>query len=286
MRSPSFTTRSSVLAVMLLIVSSTSLSQRISILAPDASAQNKEILNSLRSALAKRVTVLDEMLAASAFNASSPQHPFNQTTEEAEKLGSAIGCDFMILVRSATLRRSSSERSEFYEAYAAIFAVSSRSGRLISFDLLRHDAARSAAATDLLKLDVEVYSHTLAEKMKDTAKAELTEQPRPQMEEVPDVPSPPKGFRAPIPYLRIKPVYTPEAGYYDIAATVDIEVDLRADGTIAATRITRWAGYGLDESVDQTVRKMNWRPAERAGRSIPMRFMLRYNFKRLDKEPE
>ena len=40
----------------------------------------------------------------------------------------------------------------------------------------------------------------------------------------------------------------------------------------------------LDESVDKTVRAMNWRPAERNGKSLPMRFLVRYNFKKIDKE--
>jgi hypothetical protein len=65
---------------------------------------------------------------------------------------------------------------------------------------------------------------------------------------------------------------------------VEIVIDADASGRIMRTEITRWAGYGLDESVDKTVRAMNWRPAERNGKSLPMRFLVRYNFKKIDKE--
>ena len=87
-----------------------------------------------------------------------------------------------------------------------------------------------------------------------------------------------------MPYRRISPKYTPEAFLFDVRATVDIEVEIDAHGKVQHTEIIRWAGYGLDESVDRTVREMNWRPADRNGRTLPMRVLLRYNFKK--SEPE
>lgn len=105
------------------------------------------------------------------------------------------------------------------------------------------------------------------------------------IEEVPEGNSPEaKNFRSPVPFRRIKPEYTAEAAFYDVAATVDIVVDLDASGRILRTRIVRWAGYGLDESVEKTVRAMNWLPATRNGKSLPIRFLLRYNFKKMEKE--
>ena len=84
------------------------------------------------------------------------------------------------------------------------------------------------------------------------------------IEEVPNENTPEaKNFRPPLPYRRISPEYTKIANYYDVEATVDILIDVDADGKILKTEIVRWAGYGLDESVTETVRKMNWRPAER-----------------------
>lgn len=103
------------------------------------------------------------------------------------------------------------------------------------------------------------------------------------IEEVPTPNSPgAKGLTPPIPYRRIKPEYTSAASLYGVAATVEILVDLDERGAIIRTDIARWAGFGLDESVEKTVRSMTWRSAYRDGKPLPMRVLLRYNFKKLD----
>ena len=90
-------------------------------------------------------------------------------------------------------------------------------------------------------------------------------------------------FRSPIPYLRIKPEYTAIASFYDVAATVEIELTLASDGSILAADVVRWAGFGLDGSALKAVRSMQWRPAERNGKTLPIRVLLRYNFKKLER---
>ena len=72
---------------------------------------------------------------------------------------------------------------------------------------------------------------------------------------------------------------------YSIAATVEILVDLDAAGKITITAIVRWAGYGLDESVETAVRAMNSRPADRNKNTLPRRVLLRYNFKKTEAKP-
>jgi TonB family protein len=93
-----------------------------------------------------------------------------------------------------------------------------------------------------------------------------------------------KNFRAPIPYRRLSPEYTRLAYLYDVTATVEATVDLDELGQITNMAITRWAGFELDESVAKAVRSMNWRPAERNGKPLPVRFLLRYNFKKIEKD--
>jgi outer membrane biosynthesis protein TonB len=61
-------------------------------------------------------------------------------------------------------------------------------------------------------------------------------------------------------------------------------VDLNEKGDITDLEITRWAGFGLDENVIAVVRSMNWRPAERNGKPLKIRFLLRYNFKKIEKD--
>ena len=80
------------------------------------------------------------------------------------------------------------------------------------------------------------------------------------------------------------PPYTALANLYRVTATVDIEVDFDESGVVSHTEIVRWAGFGLDEAVAETVRKMNWRPALKNGKAIPIRVLLRYNFKKIEKE--
>ena len=125
----------------------------------------------------------------------------------------------------------------------------------------------------------------IVENMRSAVKEEITESDHVSIEDVPEENSPrAKNFRSPAPYRRIKPEYTADAGFYNITATVEILVDLAADGSISRTRVVRWAGFGLDESVEKTVRAMNWLPAARNGKPLPVRFLLRYNFKKIEKE--
>ncbi len=225
-------------------------------------------------------------LAKAAFNAKPPVVPFNMTIEEAKRVGGAIGCDHIILIRTANQRRNASGRGEYYEAYAVMYVVSVRTGRLIHWALYKSEAISAKASTRFLEVAVPEFAREIKAKINSATKSEIAEPPLPIMEE-PPVPNSPeaKNFIAPVPFRRIKPEYTAEAAFYEVTATVEIMVDLDAAGKILRTEIVRWAGFGLDESVDHTVRQMNWRPAERNGKTLPMRFLLRYNFKKVDKQP-
>src|SRR5205085_11813686 len=65
----------------------------------------------------------------------------NMTLQEARDLGAAIGCDFYITGDAQTLRRSSSARPVYYEAYASIFIVSTHTGRLVIWERPSFEAA-------------------------------------------------------------------------------------------------------------------------------------------------
>jgi len=234
--------------------------------------------------LSEKLRVLDDSLSESAFAASAPANPFNLTIAESRKAGSAIGCDFFILISPVIARRSASGRAEYYEASAATFVISSRSGRLVFWRMPRFEAEKSQTAEKSLFDSTGSLASEIVSRLKSVSREELAETPARDIEEIPDENSAAdKNFRAPVPYRRIKPEYTADAFLFDIKATVDIVVDLDENGSILRTEIVRWAGYGLDESVTDAVRKMNWRPAERGGKRLPMRFLLRYNFKKFEK---
>jgi TonB family protein len=78
----------------------------------------------------------------------------------------------------------------------------------------------------------------------------------------------------------LKPSYPESAAQAEVEATVDVLVDVDARGEISHIEIARWAGYGLDQSVTDTVKQMHFFPAMREGAAIPMRVLLRYNFHR------
>ncbi|MEP6902261.1 MAG: energy transducer TonB [Actinomycetota bacterium] len=257
---------------------------KIAILTPEKNEQSEKFAEKLEISLAGKFKVLDSSLSETAFLSSNPENPFNLGSEEAKIIGAAIGCDYFLLVKAQNLRRSSFEKKEYFESYAAIFVVSSRTGRLVFWKLTTFNSSKSNAADKLLFDSTTDLTGEISDKLPNIAKQELNEKTA-KLEEIPDENSPDaKNFRSPLPYKKISPQYTALANLYGITATVDIEVDFDESGQIRRTEIVRWAGFGLDESVTETIRKMNWRPAEKNKKTLPIRVLLRYNFKKLIKD--
>ena len=260
-------------------------SQKIAIIS-NASLGSSGFVEAFSDEADKKLTVLDRSLSESAFNASKHADPFNMTTEESRYAASAIGCEYLVLIKSETQRRTSIETPEYYEAHASVYVVSSRTGRLIYQSIQKAESPTvGGAESKLTGSAVSAVSEVIA-KIESSRKQETARETAVNIEELPaENSAASKNFRAPIPYRRIKPEYTQTAYLYGVTATVEIVVDLDASGGITRTEISRWAGYGLDESVEKAVRAMNWRPAERNGKSLPMRVLLRYNFKKTDTKP-
>jgi hypothetical protein len=271
------------LAAVLLVAASAT-AQRIAIITPDGSAESAAFAEKLTDAI-KGVDMIDGGMARAAFDAVAPDNAFNMTRIEARRVGSAIGCSHFVVLRSAVQRRTSFEKKEYYEAYAVVFLVSSRTGRLLLPMLRSAESNNANEAFERLLTEVSAMAKEIEIEAKSSLRRELAEPPPPAMEEPPDEGTPAaRGFRAPVPYRRIRPEYTRAANLYDVAATVEIMVDLDEKGKILRTEIERWAGFGLETSVETAVRSMNWRPAERGGKQIPMRFLLRYNFTKLPRD--
>jgi TonB family protein len=87
-------------------------------------------------------------------------------------------------------------------------------------------------------------------------------------------------MRAPRPFRRLQPQYPDTAARLGVAATIDVLAEIDARGEVADVEVVRWGGYGLDESVLATVRQLHFFPAQRDGAPVPMRVLLRYNFRR------
>jgi TonB family protein len=215
----------------------------------------------------------------------------NLTLEEARDLGAAIGCDFYLTGDAQTLRRTSSARPVFFESYASLFLVSARTGRLVMWDRPSFEAASPEAAEKMLFAELAARVMRYAAAIRGAEERERNErelavtQSAPVIAEVPEESSPAaQGLRLPQPYRRLRPAYPDTAAQAEAKATVDVLVDIDAEGEVSRVEVVRWAGFGLDEATVNTVRQMHFRPAMRDGVPLPMRVLLRYNFQRPAKE--
>lgn len=287
MRSRLFITNSVVAFLLLFVlVSANAIGQRVAILTPDGTDSSRRCAAAVGSHLTNAsIKLVETDEATAAFRSTTIANSFNMTTTDAKAVASVMGVDHFLLVRSAVQRRTSISRPDYYEAYAAHFLVDGRTGELVRWRLRSFDADTPAKAEASLIPSCEAEGTELLNAIKASSGSRLSPASNAEIESVPDEGSPAAAdLKTPIPYKRIKPEYTPTAFLYDVKATVDIEVDIGADGSILATRVVRWAGFGLDESAETAVRAMNWRPAFRAGRALPMRVLLRYNFTKTSKD--
>ena len=261
--------------------------QKLAVLIPEKTYQSQVFAEKLESSLSANFKILDDSLSETAFHSTRFEKPFNLSREESKNVGAAIGCDYFLLMKAENQRRSSLSKGEYYESYAVVYAVSSRTGRLVYWKLVSREAETVEKAEKQLFASINELSVEIFDKLKIVTRDELNEKVAPKFEQLPAEDSPEaKNFRPPLPYRRIKPPYTRLANLYSVEATVDIEIDVDENGKILNTEITRWAGFGLDESVDKIIRQMNWKPADRNGKSLPMHVLLRYNFKKIEPDEE
>jgi TonB family protein len=238
---------------------------------------------------AREFALLDRDLATAAARGSGFQGSLNLTTQEARDIGAAIGCEFYFIGDAQTLRRSPSTGSAYFESYASIFIVSARTGRLILWErpLERRDtAAEAGQSLHKVLTNGETrhrYQVAIRRALEDERAQRESAIEKPAsiievMSEDENVEN--KDTRPPRPFRRFKPPYPDAAARAEIEAVVDVLVDVDARGEISHVEIARWAGYGLDQSVIDTVKQMHFFPAMRSGVAIPMRVLLRYNFRK------
>ena len=212
----------------------------------------------------------------------------NLSLAEAGDLGTAIGCDFFITGEAQTLRRSAFERADYYEAYAALFLVSTRTGRLLLWEQPSAEAATAPAAEQALLAELERRAARYAELLRAKREAERAEKLLALTLDAPVIADgsdaahegAAEQIRAPRPYRRLQPAYPEQAARMSAEATVDVLVEIDANGEVGEVEVARWAGYGLNEAVVATVRQMHFFPALSDRVPVPFRALLRYNFRK------
>ena len=244
---------------------------------------------------AKQFSLIDKDLATAAARGSGFQGSLNLTTQEARDIGAAIGSEFYFIGDAQTVRRSPSTGAAYFESYASIFIVSARTGRLILWErpLERRDTGEEAEKALLQSLSSgdtrNRYQLAVRRALEDerAQRESAIEKPASIIEVMSeDSPVDHQDTRPPRPFRRFKPPYPDSAARAEVEAVVDVLVDVDARGEISHLEIARWAGYGLDQSVIDTVRQMHFFPAMRAGVAIPMRVLLRYNFRKPPKSED
>lgn len=269
---------------------------RVAVLDFGATELGRRTAESLASSLAsdERVSVVDRDQSRAAALGTGYAGSLNMTVEEARNLGAAIDCDFFLTGDAQTLRRNPSVGPIYYEAYAAVFIVSARTGRLLLWDRPSFEAATPAEAERRLFAQLgggELrgrYAVTIRRAQEDerNARAHALSGGVPVIEDAPadTEAAEAQGLRLPQPYRRLRPPYPETAARIEAEATVDVEVEIGADGEVSRVDVVRWAGFGLDEATTETVRQMHFRPAMRNGSPVPMRVLLRYNFRKPPKQ--
>ncbi len=236
------------------------------------------------------VSILDHDQARAAARGAGYAGSINQTLDEARELGAALGSDFFLLGDAQTLRRSPSSGPVYFESYASVFLISARTGRLISWRRPMVEAPTAAAAESALvtKLTSPDLRDHLIKSIQQRHSQERGERELSHNKDVPIIEEAPddekmaeaEGLRLPRPYRRLIPPYPDSAAKAEAEATVDVLVDLDAEGEVTRVEVARWAGFGLDEATVDTVRRLHFFPAKRDGVAVPLRVLLRYNFRK------
>ena len=236
------------------------------------------------------LNVADADLSRAAAKGIGYSGSLNLAASEARNLGAALATEFFIIGDAQTLRRSSFQKPVYYESYCSIFLVSTRTGKLIFWDRPSFENTEATRAELLLSqhLSGDVFTRRLItsiRKAHEDERAQRTVLPNAAEAVIEEAPDDEKaaevqGIRLPRPYRRLRPNYPDTAARAEAEAIVDVVVDVGADGEVGEVQVVRWAGFGLDESTVATVRQLHFFPAMKNGTPIPMRVLLRYNFRK------
>jgi TonB family protein len=270
----------------------TSLLPVVSVLDFGSTPIAKQATDTLRNRLraTKEVIVADADMSRAAAKGIGYAGSLNLPINEARDLGAALATEFYFVGDAQTLRRSSFEKPVYFETYCSIFLVSTRTGGLLFWERPSFENAEATRAE--LQLSQYLSDDSLTQRLVGIIKKShederiqrtvMTASPEALIEDAPEdeKAAEVQGIRPPRPYRRLRPDYPQSAARADAEATVDVAVDVGADGEVGEIQIVRWAGFGLDDVTVATVRQLHFFPAMKNGAPIPMRVLLRYNFRK------
>jgi TonB family protein len=252
----------------------------------DERGETASLLRSLaRQSQSPSFELIDEELVRSAARGAGYAGSLNLSRDEARALGQSLGCDFYLLGKVLLTRRAASGEQFYFESLLGLFVVEARTGALALFAFDRAPSGGEAEARARLEELVKRAWKRSADAIVSARERRLAEignfapARAPLIEVFSDEAAAP-GVEQPVFYQRLKPAYTEEADLAGVTATVELEAVFGEDGKVGEVEITRWAGFGLDESALSTVRQLRFKPAEREGKRVTIRGLVRYNFRR------
>lgn len=251
----------------------------------DETGEVQAALNALVQAERASFELLEPALVRVAALGAGYKGSLNLPVTEAQALGLSLGCDFYFLGKVFLLKRTESGKPVTHEALAGLFVVETRTGELASFEFFREAAASESEARQKLLAALRQRWTTQSQAMRAAQTRHLEEvanvgQPLVVALEVLNDDELGKSGQQPLFYQRLKPTYPQEAELMSVTATVELEAVFQADGRVGEIRVTRWAGFGLDEAACETVRKLRFKPAQQAGKDVTLRGLVRYTFRR------
>jgi TonB family protein len=276
--------------LLLLPINSQAQAVKVSVLDFGSQPIAKRAAEILRNRLRATMQVADADLSRAAAKGIGYSGSLNLSVTEARDLGAALATEFYLIGDAQTLRRSSFEKPVYFESYCSIFLVSTRTGKLLLWDRPSFESDEATRAEALLSQHladdafinrlIAIISKTKQEERIQTAvlnaPVDAVIEEAPEDEEVAAT----QGIRLPRPYRRLRPGYPDTAAKAEAEGIVDVTVDVGADGEVGEVKVVRWAGFGLDESTVATVRQLHFFPAMKNSAPIPMRVLLRYNFRK------
>lgn len=261
---------------------------RLAIVDPvgDERREIASLLQSLaRDSKSPSFELIDDDLLKVAVRGAGYTGSLNLSRDEARALGQSLGCDFYLLGKVLVTRRAVTNEQFYFEALTGLFVVETRTGALALFAF---DRARAGSEQETQRRLKDLVSRQwtrsvdamISAREKHAAEIEnATKSSTPLIEVFSDDVAAP-GIEPPVFSQRLKPAYTEQADLAGIAATVELEVVFGADGKVGEIEAVRWAGFGLDESAIATVRQLRFKPAQREGKNVTIRGLVRYNFRR------
>jgi TonB family protein len=244
------------------------------------SGELRHEISALPPEAAKMFTVTDPDLVRTAVSGSGWNGSLNLTQDEARWLGLTIGCDFYLTGTARLFRRIITDNQFYFEAIAGVFVVETRTGKLQHFAFIRTRADDEATARRQFRQQFQQHWQTISPLLTEIArkKGERIQPPGTASLEMIDGDAQATNVSQPVFFQRLKPDYTEQAAALSVAATVDLQVVFQADGKAGEIEVVRWAGFGLEEAAMATVRQLRFKPAERDGKSLSFRALVRYNF--------